>query len=147
MEIKTACFGTVTYNRQDLVHFSEGIIGFPRYRDYLPLPFEPDSDRMLCLQSIEEPEVSFILMNPFVLMKDYCPAVNQEVLKLLKCEDPNDLSYYVIAVIREPFTESTVNLKCPVAVNSKNRLAIQYVLENTEYTLRHPLKSFSDEEG
>lgn len=147
MEINTTCFGRVTYNQTDLIHFVEGIIGFPQMKDYLPLPFNPDSDQMLCLQSVEESEISFILMNPFHLKADYQPQISEETIKLLHCEHPNDLSFYVIAVIREPFAESTVNLKCPIVVNSKNRLALQVVLEDSEYTLRHPLKSFLAKEG
>lgn len=146
MEIQNPYFGTVTYERHELIHFVEGIIGFAECRDYLPLSFEADSDQMLLLQSTEEPSISFILMNPFHLKGDYQPAVSKEMQKLLKCQEDEHLSFYVIAVIREPFTESTVNLKCPIVVNPKNRLAMQIILEDSDYSLRHPLNSFTGKE-
>lgn len=146
MEIQNPYFGTVTYERHELIHFVESIIGFAGYKDYLPLPFDADSDQMLLLQSTEEPGISFILMNPFLLKEDYHPTVSEEMQKLLKCQEDEHLSFYVIAVIREPFTESTVNLKCPIVVNTKNRLAMQVILENSDYSLRHPLSSFTGKE-
>lgn len=146
MEISTTCFGTVTCNSSDLIHFSEGIIGFPQWKKYLPLSFQPDNDQVLCLQSVEESGLSFIVMNPFHLIPDYHPHITDEMMNQLRCENLDDLSFYVIAVIREPFEETTVNLKCPLIVNSKSRLAMQVVLEDSQYTLRHPLKSFKAEE-
>lgn len=147
MEISTAFFGTVSYSKNELIHFVEGIIGFPQWKDYLPLPFDAESDQMLCLQSAEEEGISFIVMNPFLLLPDYHPVISGEDMKLLKCDNQDDLSFYTIAVIRDPLNESTVNLKCPIVVNSKNRLAVQVILEDSSYTLRHPLKSMTGKEA
>lgn len=146
MEVTTSCFGTVSYAEEDIILFPNGIIGFPQWKEYLPLPFAKDSDQMLYLQSVEEESISFILMNPFMLFPGYHPRVAKEDMETLHCQDEQDLSFYVISVIREPLEDSTVNLKCPIAVNIKNRHAIQIILDHPEYTFRHRLKDLSCKE-
>lgn len=146
MEVTTSCFGTVSYTKEDTIHFPNGIFGFPQWKEYLPLPFAEDSDQMLCLQSVEEESISFILMNPFMLLPCYQPEITSEDKAAINCLDESDLSFYVISVIHEPLEDSTVNLKCPIAVNVKNRQAIQIILDDPEYTFRHRLKELSCKE-
>ena len=50
-----------------------------------------------------------------------------------------DISYYVIGVIREQAADSTANLKAPIAVNAKTRDARQIILDDPAYTFRHAL--------
>lgn len=146
MEVTTSCFGTVSYTKEDTIHFPNGIFGFPQWKEYLPLPFDKDSDQMLYLQSIEEESISFILMNPFMLLPNYQPSVTGEDMEMLDCQDEQDLSFYVISVIHEPLEDSTVNLKCPIAVNVKNHCAIQLILDHPDYTFRHRLRELSCKE-
>lgn len=136
-----------SYNEQDLIVFQEGLFGFEEYRKYLPISAEENSDSVLYLQSIEEEHLCFLAMNPFLLKDDYAPQLSEADRKALKAEKDEDLSYYVLCVIKEPAEESTVNLKCPLVVNAISRQARQVVLESEEYQLRHKLKEFSDKEG
>ena len=41
---------------------------------------------------------------------------------------------------------STVNLKCPVAINVETRTARQVILDTEEYEMRHPLAEFGRKE-
>ena len=87
--------------------------------------------------------MSFILMNPFQLYADYTPVLSEEDRKLLNVSQEDDsVSYYVICVIRDPMDDSTVNLKCPIAVNIENREARQVILDNPLYQFRHLIKDF-----
>ncbi len=99
---------------------------------------------MICLQSVDDPRVSFILMNPFQFYEKYEPELSEEDQKLLKIADSEDkVSYYVISVIHDPMENSTVNLKAPIAVNTETREARQIILDNPLYRFRHPLKDFT----
>ena len=46
-----------------------------------------------------------------------------------------------------PVSESTVNLKCPVAVHPETRVAQQVILETDRYEMRHLLSQFGPREG
>lgn len=139
MEVNTNYFGKVPYTDEEVIHFPEGLFGFEHQHDYLPIAFEHDSDKMICLQSIHDDSLSFILMNPFYLNLDYIPVLSKDDYLLLKNPGEEELSYYVICVIRDSIEKSTVNLKSPIVVNIRNRYAKQIILDNSDYTFRQPL--------
>lgn len=133
----------VAYAEKDLIYFEEGLFGFEAYKKFLPLAIEEDSDATLCLQSVEDEELSFVVMNPFILCGSYEPVLSDGDRKKLGQQQEEKLSYYVICVIRDSAEDSSVNLKCPIVVNTVNRKAIQVILEEGNYSLRHPLKEFA----
>lgn len=147
MDINTQYFGTISCSEEELIHFPDGFFGFADLRDYVPLAFQDGSDALICLQSVEECNVSFILMNPFLLYADYSPVLPEEDKTLITgLPDEDAVSYYVICVIHDSMDESTVNLKCPIAVNTKTREARQVILDNPLYKFRHPIRDFVKKE-
>lgn len=147
MEINAKYFGQVSYEKNEAIHIINGLIGFESYTEYLPIPFHEDNDSLISLQSLEDETLSFILMNPFGILSDYAPSLPEYELKDLGAESVEDLSYYVICVIRDSVAESTVNLRAPLVVNARNRQARQVILEQTEYTFRHVLGDMVKEES
>ncbi len=143
MEINTQYFGKISCSEEEFIHFSDGMFGFNDLKDYVPLAFLENSDALICLQSLEDSSVSFILMNPFQFFEKYEPVLSSEDQRLLKADSGDaDISYYVISVIHEPMENSTVNLKAPIVVNTKTREARQVILDNPLYRFRHPLRDF-----
>ncbi|MCP1102544.1 flagellar assembly factor FliW [Aequitasia blattaphilus] len=124
------------------IYFPEGILGFGEFHEYLPIPMSEEDDGVINLQSAEDENLSFVIMNPFFLKEDYNPQILKSDYKKLGTTSEEDLSYYVICVVREPVGESTINLKCPIVVNIKNRKALQVILEDEQYAMRHLLKEF-----
>lgn len=146
MEINAKYFGQVSYEANETIHIINGLIGFESYTEYLPIPFHEDNDSLISLQSLEDETLSFILMNPFGICPDYAPSISEQDMKELKAKSADDISYYVISVIRDSVAESTVNLKAPLIVNALNRQAKQVILEQPEYTFRHILGDMVKEE-
>lgn len=146
MEINTNYFGKVTYTPEDVVEFGEGLFGFPDQTSFLPLSFDDGNDGMICLQSIEDESISFILMNPFSLLHSYSPVLAAGDIASVSGGNEAELSYYAICVMKSNLEDSTVNLKCPIVVNTKNRQAKQVILDTPLYTFRHPLKEFLGKE-
>lgn len=143
MEIQTQYFGTISCSENELIHISDGLFGFTHLKNYVPLAFQDNSDALICLQSVEDVNVSFILMNPFQLYADYAPVLSEGDRKFLNVSQEEDgISYYVICVIHDSMDHSTVNLKCPIAVNIETREARQVILENPLYQFRHLIKDF-----
>lgn len=136
MQIEVADLGTVSYEEDELLYFKDGLYGFDELHKYLPVPLE-ESDRIFILQSIEEPLISFVLMNPFMLISDYEPNPSKEDMKDLGNPKMEDVSFYVICSLKADIKESTLNLKCPIAVNALTKNAKQLILEDGKYQLRH----------
>ena len=162
MKINNKYFGEIAYTAQETIYFPEGLFGFEEQKEFLPIPFEENSDTLICLQSLDEESLSFILLNPFSFFADYDPKISEAALSFILLNpfyfftdyDPKiseadrsaigspadeDISYYVIGVIREELSDSTVNLKAPIAVNFHTRDARQIILEDPAYTFRHSL--------
>lgn len=106
------------------------------------LPFAGSQGNLLCFQSLKTPSLAFIAMNPFSLDPTYAPVLTPEELKLMEVETSQELCYYVLCAVREPVSESTVNMKCPVVINDQSRRAVQVILEQGDYIMRHRLGSF-----
>lgn len=139
MKINNKYFGEIEYTAQETIHFSEGLFGFEDQKEFLPIPFDEGSDTLICLQSLEEEALSFILLNPFSFFMDYDPKISDADRNAIGSPKEEDISYYVIGVIREQVSDSTVNLKAPIAVNAKTRNARQIILDDSAYTFRHAL--------
>lgn len=137
-------YGMVEYSPEDLIIFSDGLFGFPKLTRYLLLRINEgeDDDSMLLMLSVEDPNVVFVLINPFFLSSDYSPVLAPEEFACLDASEDGELSYYVICVVRNDYLENTVNLKCPLVINPQTRRGIQVILENTSYSYSHKLSSF-----
>lgn len=134
----------VVYQEDELIFFEDGLFGFEEYKKFLPLYVEENTDATLYLQSVEDSALSFIVMNPFMLSESYRPVLAKSDMDKLEGTE-EDLSYYVICVVKDSAEESSVNLKCPIVVNSVTRKARQVILESQEYQFRHSLKEFVKE--
>lgn len=137
-------YGTIEYKAEDLITFSDGLFGFPKLTRYLFMRVneEEEDDSMLLMLSVEDPQITFALINPFIIYPDYAPTLTPEELSCLKSQDSGELSYYAICVVQSNYLNNTVNLKCPLVINPLTRQGIQVILGNSSYGYRHKLRSF-----
>lgn len=142
MIIHTDFHGEVEYDEEYLVVFPDGFFGFPELKKYLPLCLNDDDDSLILMQSVEQPEVAFVVVNPVFLDSGYAPALSPEELACLGTEDSGELSYYAICVLRDNYQDSTVNLKCPLVINPQTRIGMQIILEHSSFGYRHKISSF-----
>lgn len=133
--IKTRDFDEITVNDNDVIKFITGMYGFEQYKEYVILKDSPEDDVMF-LQSLSDTDLSFVLIDPYSIIQDYNPYLNEEDLNELKVKNEADLKYLVIAIIKENIKESVVNLKSPIAINPSTREAKQVILQN-DYPLRY----------
>lgn len=146
MKTDTKYFGEVAYEEEDVLTFPRGLFGFEEERRFLLLPFAGEGT-LLSLQSLAVPPLAFVMLDPFTLDENYAPELQPEDLRFLEVEDSHDLYYYVMCVVKDPVGDSTVNLRCPVAINGDTGRAIQVILEDDTYQMRHLLSTFHTEEG
>lgn len=136
MIAKTKYFDEITYEKEDIITIPNGLFGFERFTKFLAIPFDSSNDSVISLQSLEDPELSFILMNPFRLFEDYSPMPLNEDLKFFGDVDDSELSYYVITVLKDTMNASTLNLKAPLVVNALTHVGKQVILPQEEYKFR-----------
>lgn len=137
----------MTHEKYEFIEFQDGLFGFEESTKFVPMMVEEGSDAVIFLQSMENEELSFLIMNPFILNEHYNPVLSDEDYEKLGTNKDEELSFYVICVARETIEDSTVNLKCPIVVNTITRQARQVILDSQEYKFRHHLKEFRKEEA
>lgn len=147
MQLSTKYFGQIECDEADILLFPQGLFGFEDEKQFLLLPFADSEGALLCLQSTQTPGLAFVVMNPFSLNPDYAPQLEPSDLARLSVSRSEDLCFYVLCVVKNPVSESTVNLKCPVAINDVTREAMQVILDTGNYEMRHLLAEFSTKKG
>lgn len=116
--------------------FEDGIPGFSHLQ-FFQLVQEEESPFFL-IQSTEEKDVGFWVVNPFSFYPDYkftLPEVSKEALHL---DEESPVSVFSIVTIRGN-NEATVNLKAPIVINLTNRMSKQVILQEDSYPIRQPL--------
>jgi len=141
LKIETKYFGELDCEENELLVFPKGLFGFEEERRFLLLPFSGEGG-LYSLQSAATPRLSFVVMDPFALKPDYAPVLQGEELRELAVERSEDLYYYVLCAVKNPVADSTVNMKCPIAINGETRHAVQVILEDGAYHMRHRLAEF-----
>ena len=145
MKTKTRYFGEIDYTGDEVITLPKGLFGFEEEQKFLLLPFS-DAGTLFSFQSVKTPELAFTLMHPFSLHAGYAPVLQAEELKTLNAEKSEELYYYVMCTVKEPVTECTVNMKCPLAINPDTHSGMQVILEDDAWEMRHKLSEFEGQE-
>lgn len=136
MKIKTARYGEVEIDPARIITVNEGIIGFPQYRRYVFLPFADDTPFEL-FQALDEPELAFVVMDPFMFKPDYQFDLSDDDLADLQVLSKDEIRIRVIVTIPADPRDMTANLQGPLIINEPRLLAKQIILHDTEYTTKH----------
>ena len=131
-------FGEVFYDPEKVVRFPEGLVGFERLRDFVVLPNRGKDDPLFCFQSVDEPHLSFLLINPALFFPDYQIVPGSEELEKLAIRDSDP--YFVLTTITFHDDQSiTLNLLAPVIYTPKTDRALQVILDGSGYRAKTPL--------
>lgn len=144
MKIDTKFLGEVEIAEQNIFTFEQGLMGLEEYTKFTLLSLDVELPLVL-LQSTECAEISFILAFPYAFKSDYIFDISQEDQEQLQLEKEADVLTYVIITLKEPLSNSTLNLLAPIVMNSTKKLGKQIVLHNTDYPLRYPLPTVVEE--
>ena len=99
-------------------------------------------DIFMKMQSTEDANISFTLINPFVLT-EYDFEIPDNVQKLLEVDEKSNLLIMNIVILQNPPQESIVNFVAPIVFNTDNKKAAQIVIdEATTYGLAEKVSTF-----
>ncbi|MBU5436675.1 flagellar assembly protein FliW [Tissierella sp. MSJ-40] len=147
MKINTKYFGEIEVVEEKIIEFQEGIPGFEEEKKFVIIN-NPDSENPFdWLQAINDPNLSFAIVNPFIVFDDYDVRIPDSAIDKLKLENEKDIVIYTIVVVPEDVNKMTTNLLGPIVINSKERLGKQIILDDERYTTRHYIFSQNSEIG
>lgn len=139
MIIQTTRFGEIEVQEEMMITFPDGILGFMDSKKYVLIDHGQDSP-VRWLQAISDPDLAFVVMDPFLFKPDYNASVPPEEVAPLGAQDIRHLLLLTIITIPSGQPEQmTANLKGPIVINLENRLAKQVVLYDSVYSTRFPV--------
>ena len=134
MELETR-LGILQINEEKIIHFPVGILGFSDYHRYIIV--EQEGSAFSFLQSVDDPELSFVIIMPELVCADYSVQLSDEEVNLLQIESPEDGKVYGIVTIPENVAEMTVNLQAPVVINARSLVGAQFIIQGDKYHTKH----------
>jgi flagellar assembly factor FliW len=126
-------FGAYEVPADRVLHFPEGLIGFPGARRFALLDStRPGSPfrRLLCL---DDPELGFVVCDPASLWPGYAAALPPYE------GGAENLAVLALVTIPQKPMEMTANLMAPLVVDPRTRVGRQLVLDTGRLSTRHPI--------
>ncbi len=138
MIVNTTRFGPIEISSEDLLDFSEGLLGFNDLEKFVLLD-DPNDEIFAWLQSCDEASIAFPVLEPELFEDNYKLELSKSDLQSLGATDESGLRSFCIITIPEDPARMTANLKAPVVVNIEKRRARQCVLQNNKLEIREPI--------
>ena len=102
------------------------------------------------LQSLDEPAMALPIINPYEIIEEYNPVVEDEMLKILGEYKEEDLMLMVTIRVPSDITQMTINLKGPIIINAETKKGCQIIVEDdlpVKYMIYDLLKSRKEKAG
>ncbi|MDI3534659.1 MAG: flagellar assembly factor FliW [Thermosediminibacterales bacterium] len=139
MRFKTRRFGEIEVNEEEVFEFEKGLFGFEELKRYVLIDIH-QNPAFKWLQPVDDSEVAFLLVDPFLVKKDYYVEIDDQLKTELEIEKEEDvLVYTIVTVPQTGFRNATTNLIGPLVINIKKRKGRQIIVERDDLTIKYPL--------
>jgi len=115
------------------------LLGFP---DIKEVELQKVDDVFMKMQSTEDENVSFTLINPYAL-REYDFEVPQNIQDLLNITKESNLLIFNVVIIQTPLEESYINFVAPLIFNTDTNTAAQLIIqENMQYGVAEKISDY-----
>ena len=131
MAIKRTVSAQPEFDSGKIITFPLGIPGFEKYTRFTLFHKEEKGINVYWFESIEQPPVTFTMVDPTVYGLNYELWLTDEEQKLLDADDPNSIA--ILLILKKGDQQDNAaglnaNIAGPVIINMKNRMALQKVI-------------------
>ncbi len=146
MRVRTTLLGAeevVDVSEQQIYAFDPGMGGFESLRRFALVPEEDSPVEWLI--SLEDPDVSFAVIEPFVFRPLYAFELPDRDVQELGMLAPEDAAVRCMLTLNEDPALITANLLAPLVFSRRTHLARQVILEESGHELRAPVFAGTDQ--
>lgn len=135
-------FGTIAFGAKNIVDFPHGLIGLSQWHRFglSPIP-DKRMGQFMILQSLEDLGLSFLVLplqpGPTTIaredIEEACATISVSA---------SEADFFTVITLRKSDSGGiavSANLRAPIIVDAKSRIARQCLLSNPRYPIRHPL--------
>ncbi len=137
MQLQTRHFGEITVNENDILYFPSGLPGFENVKKYTLLGRGEADTLFFWLQSIDEPNLAFVVTDPFSINPEYFVDADDSEMEEIDIKNPEDVLTLAIVTVPENVKNTSVNLRAPVLINLKNNMGKQIVMKNETFPVKY----------
>lgn len=142
MKISTVFFGQQEIDPDTIITFPQGLPGFEectRFKLFHSDEYEP----LQCMQSLDDMEVCFSLMEPIQFGHEYELLLSDEDLELLKAKEAESLM--ILLMVYEADDKAhrqtadipmNTNWRAPIIINVKEKIGMQKTLSGITKTIK-----------
>lgn len=141
MLVATKWFGEIEIEKDKIITFEKGLMGFEEYKEYTIIYDAEKSEEqsVVWLQSIENKDLAIPAMHPEIIIPGYDPVIEDELLKGLGDIKNANLVVLVTLTVPSDIEKMTSNMKAPIIINSDNLKGCQIIANNENYEVKYPI--------
>ncbi len=121
------------------ITFKREIYGFESIRDFKLTKASEKEDNPFMLLKAKDDSVTFVLLDPKMFDENYAPPISQELANILEIKASDNIITLAIVVIPNSIEEMTINLRSPIIINRDSGNAVQLILDDERYSVRHKI--------
>ncbi len=137
MKIATRQFGELEFSEDMLIHFPKGMIGFEKCRRFLIVNDE-DYEPFRWLIAVDEEEIGFPVLNPFLVTQNYDKELPHRLVKRLLNRD-QAIDLFCVVTLNGEGGKVTINLKSPIVIDYDEKRGEQLILSSDDVPVAHPI--------
>jgi flagellar assembly factor FliW len=145
MTVNTKAFGQIEVDERQKISFPQGLFGFEDFREYILM--DAEHQPFFWLQSLDDKEIAFILINPFLFRPDYEVNINNEDLSEIEINTPENALIFAIITVPQDGSSMTANLQGPLIINKEKMTGMQAVLTDVRWKTKHDIIAELNEPG
>lgn len=137
--IKTRRFGELVYTPEQLLIFPGGLIGIPDMERFIVLAPNGPQGPLYWLQSADRGDLALVAADVAQVAPAYKPVIGEHELASLGLSSLGEAMVLGVCVLGDTPASSTINLLAPLVINPVNRRGRQVLLDDANWSARHPL--------
>ena len=145
MEIHTKTLGSVKIDDSQLYEIPQGLFGFEDFTKYALV--NSDYEPFIWLQSTENPNLAFLIVDPFLICGDYETDIDDEMLKKIGITKPEDIIIMTIVTVPGDGSPITANFQGPLVINKKNHQCMQAILSDNRWSTKVDIVQTLNQKG
>ncbi len=134
MKIDTKAKGEMDIPEDNLISVPEGIFGFEDYTKYALI--DSDYEPFIWLQSTENKDVAFLIVDPFLICSTYETDIDDETLSKIGIKKPEDIIIMTIVTVPSKGKKITANFAGPLVINKNSRECMQVILNDNRWSTK-----------
>ncbi|MBP5519466.1 MAG: flagellar assembly protein FliW [Treponema sp.] len=145
MELLTKARGKVTITEDRLITIPAGLFGFEQYTKYALV--DSDYEPFIWLQSCEDSNLAFLLVDPFLICSEYETDIDDESLAKIGITKPEDIIIMTIVTVPHDGSSITANFQGPLVINKKNHQCMQAILNDNRWSTKVDIAKTMNQKG